>query len=142
MPRKADFMFNSELRDKLLFEDEHFTYSRRYFWGYQTLGLMNDAIKNMIDEYEDTFTDDVWEGKHKTLWPMIDETSHRNEYWRNRMARLRVRFNKVIKGLRKVYEETDDRRKEIRTLRDQVSDWNPYASGLEQSPSTLLYNAC
>jgi len=27
----ADFMFNQELRDKLLFEDDEFTHSRRYF---------------------------------------------------------------------------------------------------------------
>ncbi|RAL60004.1 hypothetical protein DID88_000630 [Monilinia fructigena] len=29
----ADFMFDGEIRDKLLFEDEQFTYSRRYFLG-------------------------------------------------------------------------------------------------------------
>jgi hypothetical protein len=38
-------MFNGKLRDKLLFEDEEFTYSRRYFWAYQTLGVMKNGIK-------------------------------------------------------------------------------------------------
>ena len=116
----ADFMFDGVLRDKLLFEDEHFTYSRRYFWGYQTLGLMRDGIKAMIDAYEDTFTDDVWEGKHKTLWPMIDEKSKRNDHWRTRMAKIKRDFDKMIKELRKLDDEFDDRRKEIRTLRDQL----------------------
>lgn len=116
----ADFMFDGELRDKLLFEDEDFTYSRRYFWGYQTLGLMRDGIKAIIDAYEDTFTDEVWEGRHKTLWPMIDENSSRNDYWRTRMSKLKKEFETIIKDLKKLQDENDDRRKEIRTLRDQL----------------------
>lgn len=30
-----EFMFDSEIRDRLLFEDKDFTFSRRYFWAYQ-----------------------------------------------------------------------------------------------------------
>ncbi|PBP20018.1 hypothetical protein BUE80_DR009146 [Diplocarpon rosae] len=117
---QADFMFNGGLRDKLLFEDEEFTYSRRYFWAFQTLGLINDSIKAIIDAYEDTFTDDVWEGKHKSLWPMIDQDSHRNVYWRKRMFFLRNDFETEIRNMLKMYKENEDRRKEIRTLRDQL----------------------
>jgi hypothetical protein len=113
-------MFSRALRDKLLFEDEEFTYSRRYFWAYQTLGTMKNAIKAIIDGYGDTFTEEVWEGKHKSLWPMIDDTSPRNVYWRKRMHSLKKDFEKEIKGLEKLYEENDDLRKEIRTLRDQL----------------------
>lgn len=116
----ADFMFNGDLRDKLLFEDEKFTYSRRYFWTFQTLGLMNNSIKAIRDAYEDTFTDEVWEGTHKSLWPVLDPESKRNQYWRTRMASLRKQFEKQMKNLEKLYEENDDRRKEIRTLRDQL----------------------
>jgi len=113
-------MFSRVLRDKLLFEDEEFTYSRRYFWAYQTLGTMNNAIKAIIDSYEATFTSDFWEGKHKSLWPMIDSGSARNLYWKKRMSSLRKDFEKEIKGLARIYENNDDRRKEIRTLRDQL----------------------
>lgn len=113
-------MFNPELRDKLLFEDETFTYSRRYFWAYQTLGLMNNGIKSIVDSYEDTFTDEVWEGKHRTFWPMLDEEAPRNIYWRKRMASLRKEFEREVRGLNELHEENDDRRKEIRTLRDQL----------------------
>jgi hypothetical protein len=113
-------MFNGKVRDKLLFEDEEFTYSRRYFWAYQTLGIMMNGIKAIIDSYEDTFTDEVWEGKHKSLWPMLDEESSRNKYWRKRMAHLKSNFEKEIKNLEKLYEENDERRKEIRLLRDQL----------------------
>jgi len=113
-------MFSRVLRDKLLFEDEEFTYSRRYFWAYQTLGTMNNAIKAIIDSYESTFTSDFWEGKHKSLWPMIDSGSARNVYWKKRMLSLKKDFEKEIKGLTKLYDDNDDRRKEIRTLRDQL----------------------
>ncbi|TVY32020.1 hypothetical protein LSUB1_G008535 [Lachnellula subtilissima] len=115
-----DFMFNGQLRDRLLFEDEEFTYSRRYFWAFQTLGIMNNGIKAIIDAYEDTFTDEVWEGKHKTLWPMLEPDSGRNVYWKKKMAGLRKGFQREIGHLEKLYEENDDRRKEIRTLRDQL----------------------
>ena len=113
-------MFNGKLRDKLLFEDKDFTYSRRYFWAYQTLGIMMSCIKAMVDAYEDTFTEEVWEGKHKSLWPMVDEESSRNKYWRKKMAHLRTDFEKEIKNLKKLEEEIDERRKEIRLLRDQL----------------------
>ncbi len=113
-------MFDGELRDKLLCEDEDFTYSRRYFWAYQTLGLMNNSIKSLIDAYEDTFTEEVWEGKHRSIWPMIDEQSHRNQYWKKRMLALKREFDREIVNLQKLWDENDDRRKEIRTLRDQL----------------------
>lgn len=113
-------MFNGKLRDKLLFEDEEFTYSRRYFWAYQTMGVLKNGIKAIIDAYEDTFTDEVWEGKHKSLWPMLEAESNRNVYWKKRMHSLKKDFEKEIRGLEKLYEENDDLRKEIRTLRDQL----------------------
>ena len=117
---KPEFMFSRALRDKLLFEDEDFTYSRRYFWAYQTLGTMNNAIKAIIDSYESTFTAEFWEGNHRSLWPMIDPSSSRNLYWKKRMHSLRKDFEKEIRGLSKLYDNNDDRRKEIRTLRDQL----------------------
>ncbi|PVH71167.1 hypothetical protein DL98DRAFT_553765 [Cadophora sp. DSE1049] len=116
----ADFMFNGGLRDKLLFEDAEFTYSRRYFWAFQTLGLMNDSIKAIIHAYEETFTDEVWEGKHKSMWPMVDQDSNRNSYYLKKMTNLKPEFEREIKTLYKLFEENDDRRKEIRTLRDQL----------------------
>ena len=68
------FLFNAELRDQRLFEDKTFTWTRRYFYAHQTLGNVNDSIKSMIDSFEDTFTEEVWEGKHKTLCPLYGES--------------------------------------------------------------------
>lgn len=116
----ANFMFDGKERDKLLFEDEEFTYSRRYFWAFQTLGVMINDIKAMMDAYNDNFTDEVWEGKHKTLWPMVEEHSGRTVYWRKRMAGLRKEFERTISQLKELREEMNDCQKEIRTLRDQL----------------------
>ena len=116
----ADLMFKGELRDKLLFEDQYFTYSRRYFWGYQTLGVMRDGIKAIIDAYQKTFKEDFWQGKHRTLFPMVEENSKRNIHWKERMLKLKEKFEKTIKELDNLYDEIDKGRKEIRTLRDQL----------------------
>jgi hypothetical protein len=113
-------MFDGKLRDKLLFEDQDFTYSRRYFWAYQTLGIMMNCIKDILTAYHSTFTEEVWEGKHRSLWPMLEEDSARNVYWRKRMQLLRKDFERQVKSLERLYEDNDDRRKEIRTLRDQL----------------------
>lgn len=114
-----DFMFNGDMRDKLLFEDAEFTYSRRYFWAFQTLGSMNQSIKSMVDSYEDTFTQEVWDGRHKTLWPLSEDNA-RNTYWKKRMSSLRKDFEFEVKALKVLIEENDDRRKEIRNLRDNL----------------------
>ncbi|KAK0908711.1 hypothetical protein LTR91_003939 [Friedmanniomyces endolithicus] len=116
-----EFMFDSAMRDKLLFEDERFTYSRRYFWGYQTLGIMNDSIRSIIDAVEDTFTEQVWAGTHTTLWPLLEQDSPRNVFFKKRMASLRVKFEKAIKNLRKQIDDNDGRRREIRGPREFVT---------------------
>lgn len=86
---KSDFMFNETLRNKLLFEDDAFTYSRRYFWAYQSLSIMNEDIEEMISAYRSTFTDSVWNGTHKFIWPGDETLSSRHAHWRKRMAGLR-----------------------------------------------------
>lgn len=115
-----DFMFNATIRDKLLFEDAHFTYSRRYFWAYQSLGIVNDSIKAIIDAYEDTFTPEVWEGKHGTLWPLLDQDSERNMYYKKKMASLKKKFEIEINNLRTRMSDNHKRRIEIRGLREEL----------------------
>ncbi|KJY01380.1 hypothetical protein TI39_contig293g00003 [Zymoseptoria brevis] len=86
------FMFESDIRDKLLFEDDKYTYSRRYFWAFQTLGIMIDSMNAMVDAYEDNFTDEVWEGQHRTLWPLLEQESARNKYYKKKLAVVRMKF--------------------------------------------------
>lgn len=115
-----DFMFNLEVRDQLQFEDEQYTYTRRYFWAYQTLGTIMASIKSMVDAYEDTFTDDVWEGKHKTIWPIMDETSDRSKYYRTRMDGLRKKFEREIAKFNKLIKEVREHREEVVGLREEL----------------------
>lgn len=117
---ELDFMFNADIRDRLLFEDSEFTYSRRYFWAVTTLGIVNNSIKAMIDAYEDTFTDEVWEGRHRTLWPLMDQTGARNVYYKKKMAFLRKKFDVELNSLRIMMKENDDLRDEIKSLREEL----------------------
>lgn len=77
---QPSLMFDGKLRDKLLFEDKGYTYSRRYFWAFQTLATMNDSIEAMIATYKETFTDEVWTGENKYIWPGTKDKSSRCRY--------------------------------------------------------------
>jgi len=113
------FLFSEELRQDRLFEDKDFTWTRRYFYAHQTLGNVNNSIKSMIDSFEDTFTDDIWEGESKTLWPLFEE-SPRNEHWKRRLRLLRLQFERQMKELRIIIAENNERRHEIETLQEQL----------------------
>lgn len=135
----ADFMFDLTIRDALQFEDAKFTYTRRYvstkametwhrkatdsrpqFWAYQTLGIMNESIKSIIDAYEDTLTDEVWEGKHHTIWPLKEEGTQRSQYYKKKLANLRKKFEHEMERLRGIVRENSERREEIKGLREEL----------------------
>ncbi|KAJ4343401.1 hypothetical protein N0V95_006663 [Ascochyta clinopodiicola] len=113
------FLFDEDARRKRLFEDKHFTWTRRYFYAHQALGNVNDSIKAMIDAFEDTFTEDVWDGESKTLWPLYEE-SPRNDHWKRRLRLLRLQFEREMKELRILQRENNERRHEIETLQEQL----------------------
>ena len=113
-------MFDRRLRDKLLFEDKHFTYIRRYFWAYNTLAVINTGIKAMVAAYADTFTDDFWAGAHPLLWPHPAPASPEGLAYRDKMAVLRRELDKVVAELGAVLRRNERTRKEIENLRDQL----------------------
>ncbi|KAI1853791.1 hypothetical protein JX265_003875 [Neoarthrinium moseri] len=116
------FMFDVRLRDKLLFEDKHFTYSRRYFWAYNTLAVINDGIKSMINAYTETFTKDFWAGRHPTLFPHPDAAQGSPEFqlYVAKLRPLRQELEAAVAMLHQVYEMNEGTRQEIRSLRDQL----------------------
>ncbi|KAH8195944.1 hypothetical protein TruAng_009893 [Truncatella angustata] len=116
------FMFDYRLRDKLLFEDKHFTYSRRYFWAYNTLAVINDGIKSMINAYTETFTKDFWAGKHPTLFPHPDTTHNTPEFhtYINALHPLRQELEVAVSMLQQTYNKNEVTRQEIKSLRDQL----------------------
>lgn len=115
----SDFMFREAVRDKLLFEDDEFTYSRRYFWAYQSLAIMNEDIKEMLISYKSTFTESVWNGTSKIIWPG-DENSARHIHWRKRMKLIRQDIERELRGLEEIDALNDEKMKEIKGLRDNL----------------------
>ena len=115
-----DFMFREAVRDRLLFEDDDFTYSRRYFWAYQSLGIMNEDIQEMITAYRHTFTDNVWKGSDKIIWPGEETTSSRFAHWRRRMTNIRRDIEREVQGLELINQLNEEKRKEIKSLRDNL----------------------
>ncbi|KAK4938404.1 hypothetical protein LTR10_021121 [Elasticomyces elasticus] len=115
-PNKS--IFDSALRDELLFENDKYTYSRRYFWAAQTLGLLSNEIKAMIAAYKETFTEDVWSGEHKTLFPGTKEQSPRYNNWRKKLVHTQRQFEKEIVRLEEVLTMFQQQQKEIRGLRE------------------------
>ncbi|KAK4232000.1 hypothetical protein QBC38DRAFT_465130 [Podospora fimiseda] len=112
------FMFDVRLRDKLLFEDSHFTYSRRYFWAYNTLGVINEGIRSMSTAYLNTFTKDFWAGKHPTLFPISDPDCD-SEYL-GILNSLKQELDSIIAELKLMYDKNEATRTEIRSLREQL----------------------
>jgi len=115
----SEFMFKQSIRDQLLFEDDEFTYSRRYFWAYQSLAIMNEDIKEMVFAYKTTFTENVWNGTNRILWPG-DESSARHIHWRKRMQMIRRDIEKELKGLEDIDRLNNEKMKEIKGLRDHL----------------------
>jgi hypothetical protein len=111
-------IFLSKLRDELLFESESFMYSRRYFWASQTLGLVIDEIEAMISSYKDTFTDEVWSGEHKTLFPGPASTSARYTNWRKKMNGSRKLLDKEMDNLKDILRTCIREQKDIEKLRE------------------------
>lgn len=118
----SNFIFSSETRDKLLFEDESYTISRRYFWASQTLTIMNKDIEEMIESYEETFNENFWQGKDKIIWPTSEnaESSARNTNWRKRLGLLRRDIDDEIRVLRQIEAMNDKEITKIRGLREEL----------------------
>ena len=114
-----EFMFKRATRDKFLFEDDEFTMSRRYFWAYQSLAILNEDIKEMIHAYRTNFTESVWTGQSKLIWPG-DEKSPRYANFLKRMETIRKDIEREIRGLEKIDHENDEKMKEIKALRENL----------------------
>lgn len=114
-----EFMFKEATRDKLLFEDDEFTMSRRYFWAYQSLAILNEDIKEMIHAYRSNFTESVWTGQSRVIWPG-DQKSLRYANFLKRMEYIRKEIELEIRGLEKIDHENDEKMKEIKALREHL----------------------
>ena len=135
-----DFMFKETTRDKLLFEDDEFTMSRRYFWAYQSLAILNEDIKEMIRAYRSNFTESVWTGQSRIIWPG-DQKSGRYANFLKRMESIRKEIDVEIRGLEKIDHENDEKMKEIKALREHLfSGTSVYESrkAIQQQAITVI----
>ncbi|KAL8933134.1 MAG: hypothetical protein Q9216_006511 [Gyalolechia sp. 2 TL-2023] len=115
-----NFMFNRDARDRLLFEDDEFTFSRRYFWAHQSLGIMNEDIQEMVRTFRKVFTDQVWDGSSKIIWPGDESVSSRYANWRKRMKTLRASIEDELQSLEDIAALNTEKMKEIKGLRDNL----------------------
>ncbi|KAL8821852.1 MAG: hypothetical protein Q9191_007227 [Dirinaria sp. TL-2023a] len=115
-----DFMFKRAVRNRLLFEDDEFTNSQRYFWAHQTLGVMNEDIQEMIAAYRHCFKERVWNGTDKIVWPGDENSSSRFANWRKRMRRLRQDIEYELHQLEKIIHLNEVKMTEIKNLRDDL----------------------
>ena len=113
-----EVIFNPEMRDNLLFETGDFVWSRRYFWASQTLSILIDEIDAMIEAYRQTFTDEVWAGEHKTIFPGTADTSARYSNWRKKLGHQRKLFELEIENLKDIRRFCDREQKDIKGLRE------------------------
>lgn len=73
----------------------------------------------MIDAFEETFSNDFWEGKSATIWPLFED-SPRNNCWKTRLQRLKAEFDQVTAELRVLQRKNDERRHEIEYLQEHL----------------------
>ncbi|KAL8768565.1 MAG: hypothetical protein Q9209_005250 [Squamulea sp. 1 TL-2023] len=116
----SNFMFNEAARDRLLFEDEDFTFSRRYFWAHQSLVIMNEDIQEMLLSYRKVFTESVWNGSSRIVWPGDESVSSRYANWRKRMKKIREDIEGELRGLEHIAAMNSEKMKEIKGLRDNL----------------------
>lgn len=116
-----DFLFDQATRDRLLFEVEgDFLHTKRYFWVYQSLALMNKEIEDILTAYRCTFTHEVWEGFSKTFWPS-DLLTPKHAYWRKRIDAIKKDIEKSLGQWEKLERLNQDKMREIDGLRDNIS---------------------
>jgi hypothetical protein len=114
-----DFLFNEDIRNQRLFEDNNLTMTRRYFYAHQVLGNVIESINAMRNAFRDTFTEDVWRGRSKTLWP-LDGPSGRNDLCLRRLNQLEGQFEQVMRELENHQRECHQLRKDIETLQSTL----------------------
>ncbi|KAI1330686.1 hypothetical protein F5Y16DRAFT_362409 [Xylariaceae sp. FL0255] len=113
-------VLDSELRDKVLFENSKYTRSRKYFWALQVLKTIDKGIEDMMASYAQGLTDAVWKGEHKYIWPGEAEIDHVYHSWRHKMAAIRKQFDSEIMHLDSLRHSNVRLQNDIDNLRAQL----------------------
>lgn len=120
--------------EQFFLSDASAALSKRCFWADSTLTALRRSIQTLINDYNVTFTDDVWEGKHETIWPLQEFSSHRSAIYGTRMSSLRAKFDRKVQRLEDLSREIEARQKEIV---DQEARRSTIAANIAAHASTV-----
>lgn len=118
-----DLIFDNSLLDRLLYDDDEYTLLRRYYWAMTVLDLQEVSITAMVEAYESSFPDEVWEGQHETLWPLNNKMIGVREFYTRRISGLRIQFELRVSKLRGLLQKHKDLHASIYRLREQMYIW-------------------
>ncbi|KAI9795065.1 MAG: hypothetical protein M1816_000087 [Peltula sp. TS41687] len=118
MPPK-DFLFSEQTRDHLLFEDNSFSLSRKYFWAFQASRAINHSIESIIHEWKRYRKRTIDEGVGWTTHMAMtsDQTTTASEH-RRRITQVVGRIEDKISELEELLEFNRKRQDEIIASRD------------------------
>jgi hypothetical protein len=82
----------------------------------------------MIQTYREQLTDDVWTGKHESIWPGTKDDGPKYAAWRKVMLSLKHDFEVVLAQLEETMRHNIQEQKDISALQTQVGITIAYTS--------------
>jgi hypothetical protein len=76
----------------------------------------------MIQTYREQLTDDVWTGKHDSIWPGTADEGPKYAVWRKDMLSIKHDFEVVLARLEETMTRNAQEQKDISALQTQVSE--------------------
>ncbi|PVH80476.1 hypothetical protein DL98DRAFT_588335 [Cadophora sp. DSE1049] len=112
-----DVLFSSQIRDSIIFEDQEFTRSRIYFWTFEVANAACQSIHDLESEFEDFMSQnaDLFGSDGDSTGKDVAETD-----WPSKLMTHKTAMSDLLKRLVELYEDFQDQRMSIRTLRDQL----------------------
>lgn len=81
----------------------------------------------MIQTYREQLTDDIWTGKHDSIWPGTQDDGPKYASWRKVMSSLKQDFEVVLAQLEETMKRNIEEQKDISALQTQVRTTNNLA---------------
>jgi hypothetical protein len=76
----------------------------------------------MIQTYREQLTDDVWTGKHDSIWPGTADEGPKYATWRKDMLSIKHDFEVALAQLEETMTRNAREQKDISALQTQVSE--------------------
>ena len=124
-PRQSDFLFSEQTRNRLLFEDDSFTLSKKYFWAFQASRAVNESIKSIMREWR-TYRKRTIDGgvawiRHLPLPSGSGADRGSDRRYQTRVLQIANRIDEKMLELQDILELNRKREDELVASRDGVS---------------------